>query len=151
MQLTHNLLVLVGVLAFSAGAAGQPGGAVPVQKHWKGFQNAYTDKPQNLVIKTADQWKTVWTKTHAFMTPAPPMPPVDFDKQMVLAVFMGQKPSGGHAIEITKVVPAGQGLTVHVKETKPGPGDITTAVITSPYYFAVVPKVAGDVKFVTDK
>lgn len=74
--------------------------------------------------------------------------PYDFAKQMVIEVAMGQKGSGGHAIEITKIEQTKDGVVVHYKETSPGPNDAATAVITSPYHVVRADKGTGNVKFV---
>ncbi|AXG74779.1 protease complex subunit PrcB family protein [Flavobacterium arcticum] len=68
---------------------------------------------------------------------------VDFDKNNVVAVFMGQKRSGGYSITIEKVVPvAGTGdtATILVKTTKPKAGEVITMALTAPYCLAVIPK-----------
>ena len=56
-----------------------------------------------LVIKTEAEWKTLW-QTHAQpQAPAKELPRVDFDKEMVVAVFLGEKPTGGYRVEITAI------------------------------------------------
>ena len=70
----------------------------------------------------------------------PFVPEVDFKKNMVLAVFLGAKPSGGHSVRVTGVTRSGAGLTVLVRPAAPAPDAITPAVITSPYHLVVVPR-----------
>ena len=65
-------------------------------------------------------------------------PPVDFSRDVVIAVAAGQRPSGGHAIAVERVARAGAGMVVEVVETVPGPGCWTTQQLTRPVDVVVV-------------
>ncbi len=65
---------------------------------------------------------------------------IDFSKQMIIAVFQGQKPSGGYSIAITKLSRDDKRLEVFVEEKSPGSGCFTTQVITQPYHLIVTEK-----------
>lgn len=56
------------------------------------------------------------------------------DYRLVL-VTMGEKPTGGYAVEIKEVATTGGNWVVDVKFVSPGPGDIVTQVLTYPYQF----------------
>lgn len=68
------------------------------------------------------------------------IPAVDFSKNNVVAVFMGQKPTGGYSITIDKVEIKGNTAMILVKNTVPEPGAILTMAITNPYCIAAIPK-----------
>src|SRR5258708_6359907 len=83
-----------------------------------------------------------------FIGGAPTSPTVDFANEDVLAVAMGQEPSTGYAIEITRVEYMNFGITggtafVHVKETKPAPGAIVGFIVTSPSHVVKLAKKAA--------
>jgi hypothetical protein len=80
----------------------------------------------------------------------PPPPPINFEKEMVVAVFAGQKPTGGYSVKVEKVVYAAGRKTVWVvySEKAPGPDAMTTQVLTYPSHVVAVTKVEGEVKFV---
>src|SRR5262249_60749840 len=105
---------------------------------------------QRLVLRKAEEFAQVWKLTQAGLNPPAETPKVDFRKHMVLAVFSGERNSGGYAITITKAVKTGKDLRVHVKETFPAPGTIVDTVITHPFHFVVVPAIKGKVTFVED-
>lgn len=63
----------------------------------------------------------------------PQVPKVDFSKERIVALFMGEKSSGGYAIKVKNVSEKGGKIYVAVEETKPGSGDIVTMSFTSPY------------------
>ena len=52
------------------------------------------DTPQQTVARTAAEFEALWKK-HA---PGQTVPTVDFTKQMVLAVFLGTRPTGGFSV-----------------------------------------------------
>jgi hypothetical protein len=67
-------------------------------------------------------------------------PDVDFTKNNVVAIFMGQKNTGGYSISVKSItVDDNNTVTVKVRETRPDGGMVTTA-LTSPYCIAVIPK-----------
>ena len=76
-------------------------------------------------------------------------PAIDFEKHMVVAVFAGQKPSGGYGVKIEEVIYAAAKKTVWVlyRETPPPPGAVTTQVLTYPSHVVAVRNVDGEVKF----
>jgi RNA polymerase sigma factor (sigma-70 family) len=119
---------------------------VKLEQQWRG-QQATQEKPLRTAVRTKEEWEKVWKVAEGNVIPMPPAPKVDFERQMVLAAFMGRKPTGGHAITITRVVRTDKGLTAYVRETVPGPGDIVTDALTSPYHFVVVPADKGPVTF----
>lgn len=68
--------------------------------------------------------------------------PVDFTKENVIALFMGQRTSGGYGIGIEKVIEKNDKITIRRNYTEPQ--NIATAVITAPYCVAVIPAVGTD-------
>ena len=101
------------------------------------------DTPQQSVARTASEFETLWRK-HA---PSQPLPAVDFGKQMVLAVFLGSRPSGGFNVQITNVRSSGKDLVVQWVETRPAPGMSAATVMTSPAHLVTVPQTDGAVRF----
>ena len=67
-------------------------------------------------------------------------PQVDFDTYNVVALFMGQKSSGGYSIGIESVKFEGNTATVKIKTTQPKPGENVTMALTQPYCIATVTK-----------
>jgi hypothetical protein len=108
----------------------------------KGAQSN-VDAARHIVIRSSAEWTAFW-KTHNFDKPAPR---VDFDKEMVLGVFMGNRPTGGYSVAITSVVERDGSLVVTYSETSPRPGAMTAQVLTFPYHLVAVAKRGGDVRF----
>jgi hypothetical protein len=104
---------------------------------------SWVDSPRQAVARTPDEWARLY-KAHA---PDKQPPAVDFSKEMVLAVFLGSRPTAGYGVEIVGTKEANGALTVQYRQTRPPPGAITAQVITMPYVMVAVPARAGDVKF----
>ena len=69
------------------------------------------------------------------------IPSVDFSKNNVVALFMGQKRTGGYSINVRKVTVEDDTTTVEVTETSPG--GMATMALTAPYCIVVIPKTAN--------
>ena len=91
-----------------------------------------------LVVRSEDEFARLWHDLHQIRSAEPPLPAVDFSRQLVLAVFQGQRPSGGHAISIDRVVDGGDRLLVVVSESVPAADAMVTMALTSPYHLAAV-------------
>ena len=101
------------------------------------------DAARQAVARTDAEWAALW-KAHDYDRPAPK---VDFSKEMIVAVFMGSRPTAGFSTEIVSVGERDGGLVVSYREAMPPAGAITAQILTSPFHIAAVPKHAGDVKF----
>jgi len=65
-------------------------------------------------------------------------PSIDFSRQSVLAVFAGQKNTGGYSIRITSVSLQGRVLQVRYSESAPGSDQMVTQVISSPAHLVSI-------------
>jgi hypothetical protein len=101
------------------------------------------DRPEQLVARTPAEWQALWQR-HA---PGRPAPSVDLAKSMVVAVFLGSRPSGGFGVEITAIRTDGKVLVVEWAERRPGPGQVAAQVMTAPSHMVSVPRHAGEVRF----
>ena len=87
------------------------------------------------VVSDAASFDTLWLQHNGS---SQQKPEVDFDKETVLAVFSGQKKTGGYQIEITKISQSGSTLNVSYKETSPASSDLTSQVLTSPAHMVKI-------------
>ncbi len=65
------------------------------------------------------------------------LPPLDkdfFEASVVVAAFLGERNTGGYAVEFTREV----GGEIHIGEKKPGKGMMVTQMITSPFKIVVI-------------
>lgn len=76
---------------------------------------------------------------------------VDYSKQMIVAVFMGQAPSSGYSIRIISEEfqngSDGVSLVIKYKKSRPPERSMTASVMTAPYHMKVIPLFNGPVHF----
>ncbi len=89
-----------------------------------------------VVIKNENDWKALWISHASLSMPPKAMPPVDFQTEMIVAVFSGEEPTGGYSIEITAIREDStkHALEVVVHESKPPPGVMVIQALTQPYH-----------------
>jgi hypothetical protein len=116
--------------------------AAPMRTLERG-QTTWIESPRQAVARTPDAWAKLW-REHA---PDRKPPAVDFSKDMVVAVFLGSRPTAGYGVQIVGTKEVDGELLVQYRQTQPPAGAITAQVITSPYQFVAVPARAGAVKF----
>lgn len=78
---------------------------------------------------------------------AAPSLTADFSSSTLVAAFAGRKTTGGHTVEIRSITEQNGVITAGVVETEPGPGCVTTQVITSPYHVVILNRPRADVQF----
>lgn len=106
---------------------------VPFTELVRGMQSEVKTRV-NYLITSTEGLEKLWEMVDATGTP----PVVDFKKDSVIAVFAGEKPTTGHAIEVAKVEDA-IARTVSITLTNPGGSCVVGQAITAPYQVIVVP------------
>lgn len=94
-------------------------------------------------IKNWREWGDLWIK----MGYTRIAPIVDFNNDMVIAVFQGEKNTGGYSIEINRIIEKEKVIEVSVLETFPGRACMVTQALTSPYHVVKLAKSDKEVKF----
>lgn len=98
------------------------------------------------VARNAGEWSDLWNEHTAAMMPRPTPPNVDWQKEMVVCVALGERPTAGYGIQIDRVERDGQRLIVEAHESKPPADAIVPQVITHPYVMAVTARADGEVE-----
>jgi hypothetical protein len=90
----------------------------------------------NHVVRTKAEWEGL-CKRHegnkGSLSPTP-VPSVDFQKEMVVAVTMGAKRAGEYAITIRRVETTPERLKIFVVEQSPGPNSIVSQGFSAPFH-----------------
>lgn len=101
------------------------------------------EEPKEAVARSAAEFAALW-RQHSVTAP---VPAVDFGSRMVVAVFLGTRGSAGYGAEIVRTRQAAGKLIVEWQERKPGRGEVSAQILTSPAIIASIPKFAGEVAF----
>jgi hypothetical protein len=67
----------------------------------------------------------------------------DFSAYMLVAISMGQKPTGGYWVEINDVIRRDDVLSVRYREHIPGQNEYVTQALTAPFHIKVLPRSEG--------
>jgi PrcB C-terminal len=108
----------------------------------KGVQSAI-DVRRQVVVRASPEWTALWEQ-HASDRP---LPPVDFGREMVVALFMGSRPTAGYSVELTSVEERDGAIVVSYRERAPSRDAVTAQILTSPFHIVVVATSAGEVRF----
>lgn len=128
-----------GCTALIGGCAGT-GSGVELRTIERGvFSGISCREPVFAVIADTDAYEALFARIGVWKQDSGAAPPVDFEKQLVVAVLMGEKPTAGYTVAMNKTARVGHGiLTIDVITAYPPPDALTAQVVTSPYALAVV-------------
>jgi len=104
-----------------------------VPMEWKG-QSSSAAKPWTVIVKTQAQWEKVWE------TIGQEPPPVDFTAHFAVAVFLGQKNSGGYGINFLDPTHDSAAQTLTIRYEMTSPKGMAIQVLTQPYAVRLFPK-----------
>jgi hypothetical protein len=144
-----GMVLTVSAFAAACASAGPSGGSDAEQR----IQTVVSETHSGLatarreVIRDAAGWSRLWAEIHAGRTPAPERPAVDFEREMLIAVATGTRPSGGFSIQVTGVTTRGDTLEVAVLERCPESDAIVTLALTQPVEVVRVAKLAQTPSF----
>ena len=149
-------LILLEMLGFSltaafentmATAAATPPKQVSFDTVSKGNRSAVRE-PLEAVARNQADWKALWQKHVPTEPNSAALPAIDFSREIVIAVFLGEKPTGGHDIEITRMERSDDRLLVSFIERRPPPGSLVTQAFTQPFHIVkVAAQGSGTVSF----
>ncbi len=98
---------------------------------------------QMLVIRDRDRFRSVWRQTGRSGDP----PEVDFDSEMVVAAFVGERRTGGYSIRLREAEALGDEIHLRLRIEEPGRGCMVTQAHTQPWQIVKLPRVEGSAKF----
>lgn len=121
---------------------------------WAGAISEISEK-QFHAVRNEREWAFLWEAVHQNISPLPLLPKVNFPDEMVVAVFLGERPSAGYSVWIEReeriVTGSENRLRVIYKTGSPPKDAMTASILTSPYYMKVIPAFTGYVDFVEEK
>lgn len=110
------------------------------------------EENQELIIKSEQEFRELWVDLHQQRSPAPDVPVINFDNNIVIAVLMGVQNTGGYYTDIEQVGVFDGVTGISVLETMPGEGCVTTQMLTMPYHIIQISKQLPDTyEFFIDK
>jgi len=130
-------VVAFGIASSIAAAAGtahgqdETGPALPFETLLTEARSGLTE-PRREVIRSERAWRELWARVFAGVNPTPTRPAVDFSREMLIVVALGERRSGGFGIAVQRVSPRADGLAIEVLESCPAPGAMVSMGLTQP-------------------
>ncbi len=125
--------LLVGLASIQLSAAGRKG-EKPME--WKG-QHGGPIAAGSTIATDMNAWTRLWR------TLGQNAPPLDFKTHFAVAVFAGERPTGGYTVEFLDPAPKGLDLTLRYKIK--APSGFTTQVISQPWTVRAFARVKGKI------
>jgi len=97
--------------------------------------NGGKEKKANLFIDSQDKLNALYAELNISDVPT-----IDFTTSNVVALFMGQKNTGGYSISVGKIILDGESDTATVQIIESEPQDMATMALTEPYCIAKISK-----------
>jgi hypothetical protein len=85
-----------------------------------------------LVIRDEVRWRDYWRRIHTPFIPPPPVPEIDFAREMIVVAALGSRPSAGYDIVIQSAERDSTGIQVVLRRSNPGRGCMVGAAVTQP-------------------
>lgn len=109
-------------------------------------QGGFKTEQYNIVTNPIEL-QSLYTQLNLSRKPGLPLPNVDFNNESLIAIFMGQKMSGGFSIKIDSIKRINK-TRVEIKLKETNPKDMASMAITSPFviYKVSIPNVTVNIK-----
>ena len=95
----------------------------------------------NYIINSESEWENIFGEIDV-------KPDVNFKDKTVIAVVMGQKPSGGYSVSLKQLEVGKDTIQFMVEEVIPGEKCFVTEALTNPYQIIAIDKTQKEIKFV---
>lgn len=106
----------------------------------KAGNNSDYNEFTSIKITSTKELTVVWNRFYSKYDRKPPVPNIDFETEMLIAVALGERNSGGFTIHITKVLESDKVIFITAEETKPGNSCASPSVMIYPFQLILVPK-----------
>ncbi len=106
----------------------------PARVYYSGLRDA-----GRTAVFDAATFETVWQHAFKGLDPAPPVPAVDFSREFVIVAALGERSSGGYAIDVTGAALQGNVVVADVLTTSPGKTCVVTRALSQPLDIVKLP------------
>lgn len=111
--------------------------------NWNGPFSSVSE-PAVRIVKTDDEWQSLWRDIGAAEAPV-----ADLQTYIGVAVFLGQRNTGGYSVKLLDSIVENGKVVVRYSESVPR--GITFQALTYPYAVRLYPKTGADVTVEAEK
>lgn len=116
-----------------------PATSVSFQLLVEGDTHGYYPRRQE-AIRSQDEWEAYWRAVHTGLGTLPPLLPVDFASNTVIALSTGPQPTGGYSLKVTSVMKSEAGTVIGAVESVPTITCMVTQAQSNLYTIVRVPE-----------
>ena len=91
-----------------------------------------------IVVRDRETWDSIWKRLLNPTPSYPPLPEIDFSREMLVIAAMGERPSGGYRILVNSAHNLGNRTEVEVQSMSPC--GLAPAIMTSPIDIVRIPR-----------
>lgn len=135
----------LGSLQFHSETPNQVSGSQLPMKTLSQQSNSLVTEARQVLIRDDAAFELLWRQHQGSLEL---LPDVDFERDMVVAVFLGEQPTGGYEVSITEVAESDSGIRVYYSVTEPHPDFMVIQMLTAPVHMIVVPAREGEIQFI---
>ncbi|MBN2721018.1 MAG: protease complex subunit PrcB family protein [Proteobacteria bacterium] len=95
------------------------------------------------VFRDEGRFEEFYRGLHGNRIPAPVVPEVDFDRDVILFFSLGVRPTSGYSVDVAQVLRKGDELEVRLLITEPARDSLHATVVTEPFVMISVEKYSG--------
>jgi hypothetical protein len=122
-------------------------GAVGYTLLASGAQSGITE-PMDTIITTEAELDSVWKDHYSYMGFTPEAPSIDFNKDVVVGVFLGDQPSTGFWIRLDSVyIKDDQEIVAMSMNNGPDTSAVVLEMVTQPFVIASITKTDKHIQF----
>ena len=93
--------------------------------------------PAYVALQSQEEWAAF---ARGYITGSAPLPSVEWQSEVVLAAFLGERPDSSTSVNVTQIEGFADKLVVTVAQVKSG--DVSAAVLTTPFHITAVQRAA---------
>lgn len=94
------------------------------------------------IVSRPEPWMAMWDSIVLGQTPKPPMPAIDFEKNILIVATLGETPDSCKHVRIDQVVRRNGALDVTISEVRPPASCTCPPVVVQPVHVVSVPRAA---------
>jgi hypothetical protein len=99
------------------------------------------------VVRDSALWRELWARINKPFLPQPPLPTIDFRREMIVVAALGARPTAGYDVVIEGVEQDSAGIEIALRRQSPAPGCPVAASMTQPLDLARIPASDHPVRF----
>ena len=89
--------------------------------------------PQQTIIRSQEELEAIFSEINKTRKPGIPIPEIDFNKEVVAFVNLGQRSTGGNIVTVDKILMKKEKVVIYVGGKSPKPDENVTMMLTTPF------------------